>query len=115
MEGAHMDFGSAVRDFPANLRGVKPAGAPHTAWQLLEHMRLAQWDILEFSRDAKHASPDFPEGYWPRSEAPPSNGAWQTSIRKFLHDLAEMKKLISKPKLDLYAPIPHGEGQTLLR
>jgi hypothetical protein len=115
MKGAHLDFESAVRDFPAKLRGVKPAGAPHTAWQLLEHMRLAQWDILEFSRDAKHVSPDFPDGYWPDSEAPPSDAAWQQSARKFRHDLSEMKKLISNPKFDLYAPIPHGEGQTLLR
>src|SRR5258706_4014489 len=115
MKGAHMDFGSAVRDFPAKLRGAKPAGAPHTAWQLLEHMRRAQWDILEFSCDARHVSPDFPDGYWPDSEAPPSKVAWQKSIRMFRHDLSEMKKLVSNPKLDLFAPIPHSEGQTLLR
>jgi hypothetical protein len=115
MKGAHLDFESAVRDFPAKLRGVRPVGAPHTAWQLLEHMRLAQWDILEFSRDAKHVSPDFPDGYWPHSAAPPGNAAWQQSANKFRHDLSEMKKLISTPNLDLYAPIPHGEGQTLLR
>jgi hypothetical protein len=115
MKGAHIDFESAIRDFPAKLRGAKPAGAPHTAWQLVEHMRLAQWDILEFSRDAKHVSPDFPDGYWPVSEAPPNNAEWQKSIRMFRSDLSEMKKLLSNPKLDLYAPIPHGEGQTLLR
>jgi hypothetical protein len=115
MKGAHVDFESVVRDFPVKLRGVKPAGAPHTAWQLVEHMRLAQWDILEFSRDAKHVSPDFPGGYWPVSDAPLSGAAWQQSVRMFRHDLSEMKKLISNPKLDLYAPIPHGEGQTLLR
>jgi hypothetical protein len=115
MKGAHVNFESTVRDFPAKLRGVKPAGAPHTAWQFLEHMRLAQWDILEFSRDAKHVSPDFPDGYWPVSDAPPSGAAWQKSVRMFRHDLSEMKKLISNPKLDLTAPIPHGEGQTLLR
>jgi hypothetical protein len=115
MKGAHVDFESAVRDFPAKLRGVKPAGAPHTAWQILEHMRLAQSDILEFSRDANHVSPDFPEGYWPVSETPPGNAAWQQSIKQFGHDLSEMKKLISNPKGDLNTPIPHGEGQTLLR
>lgn len=115
MEGAHIGFDAAVRDFPAELRGLKPAGAPHTAWQLLEHMRLAQWDILEFSRDAKHVSPEFPEGYWPGSEAPASDTAWKKSIEKFHHDLSEMKKLVSNPSNDLYAKIPHGEGQTLLR
>src|SRR6266700_1635579 len=110
---AHVAFDNVFKDFPAKLRAVKPPGAPHTAWQLLEHMRIAQWDILEFSRDAKHVSPAFPEGYWPDSETPPNNAAWQQSIRKFRHDLFEMKKLISNPKLDLYARIPHGEGQTL--
>jgi hypothetical protein len=115
MEGAHIDLDDAVRDFPVELRGVKPAGAPHTAWQLLEHMRLAQWDILEFSRDPKHVSPNFPEGYWPQSEAPGSDAAWKKSIDHFHHDLAEMTKLVSDPDNDLYAAIPHGEGQTLLR
>ena len=115
MEGAHIDFDGAVRDFPVELLGVRPAGAPHTAWQLLEHMRLAQWDILEFSRDAKHVSPKFPEGYWPPSEAPGSDAAWKKSIAAFRHDLSEMKKLVSDARNDLYAKIPHGEGQTLLR
>src|SRR5574337_1365060 len=95
MEGAHIDFDDAVKDFPADLQGLKPPGAPHTAWQLLEHMRIAQWDILEFSRDAKHVSPDFPEGYWPHVEAPPSDAAWNESVKKFRHDLSEMMKLVS--------------------
>ncbi len=115
MEGAHIGFDKALAEFPAALRGVKPAGAPHTAWQLLEHMRIAQWDILEFSRDAKHVSPNFPEGYWPESAEPPSAEAWDKSIKHFHHDLKEMKNLISDEKHDLYAKIPHGEGQTLLR
>ncbi|HLJ49523.1 MAG TPA: DinB family protein [Bryobacteraceae bacterium] len=115
MEGAHIGFDKALADFPAKFRGVEPEGAPHTAWQLLEHMRLAQWDILEFSRDAKHVSPSFPDGYWPESESPPSTAAWDASIKHFHHDLAEMKKLVSDEKHDLYAKIPHGEGQTLLR
>ena len=115
MEGAHIDLDAAARDFPAELRGVKPAGAPHTAWQLLEHMRLAQWDILEFSRDAKHVSPEFPKGYWPESEAPASDAAWTKSVSDFRHDLSEMKKLVSDAGSDLYSKIPHGEGQTLLR
>ena len=115
MKGAHIDFDSAVADFPSELRGRKPAGSPHSPWQLLEHMRLAQWDILEFSRDANHLSPKFPDGYWPKADVPPTGHAWNESIKKFHHDLAEMKKLVGDPKHDLYAPLPHGDGQTLLR
>jgi hypothetical protein len=115
MKGAHIDFDSAVADFPPELRGRKTAGSPHSPWQLLEHMRLAQWDILEFSRDAKHVSPKFPDGYWPQSDAPPGQQAWDDAIKKFHADLSEMKKLVADPKHDLYAAIPHGDGQTLLR
>src|ERR1700727_1015234 len=78
---AHPDFDASVGDFPSRLRGVKPPGAPHTAWQLLEHMRMAQWDILEFSRDRKHKSPPWPEGYWPKTGAPPSAASWNNSLR----------------------------------
>ena len=113
--GAHVDFESAVKSFPAGLRGVKPPHAPHTAWQLVEHMRIAQWDILEFSRNPNHVSPEFPEGYWPRSEAPPSARAWNDSVRKFRSDLAAMTALVKSPATDLFKPIPHGDGQTILR
>ena len=113
--GAHLSFDEAVKRFPAALRGVKPAGAPHTAWQLVEHMRLAQWDILEFSRNAKHVSPTFPDGYWPDSEAPPTARAWNQTLRAFHADVAAMIALVKKPSTDLYARIPHGDGQTILR
>lgn len=112
---AHVDFDTAVADFPADLQGVKPKGAPHSGWQLLEHMRLAQWDILEFSRDAKHESPAWPEGYWPKTEAPPSAAAWSNSIKVFRADWKAMMELVSDPKTDLFAKIPHGDGQTILR
>lgn len=112
---AHADFDAAVADFPSRLRGVKPPGAPHTAWQLLEHMRIAQWDILEFSRDAKHKSPAWPEGYWPKTEAPPTAASWNSSLRSFRTDLKAMAKLVADKKTDLYAKIPHGTGQTVLR
>lgn len=115
-EGAHISFDDATKDFPAKLRGKKVDGAPHTAWQLLEHLRIAQLDILEFSRDAKHVSPKWPEGYWPESETPPSDKAWQKSVQQFRGDLEEMKNLLKKAKEeDLYKRIPHGDGQTLLR
>lgn len=112
---AHADFDSTVADLPSRLRGVKPAGAPHTAWQLLEHMRIAQWDILEFSRDAKHKSPAWPKGYWPKTEAPPTTAAWNNSLRSFRADLKAMAKLVADKKTDLFAPIAHGKGQTILR
>jgi uncharacterized damage-inducible protein DinB len=112
---AHADFDSTVADLPSRLRGVKPEGAPHTAWQLLEHMRIAQWDILEFSRNAKHKSPPWPEGYWPKSEAPPNAAAWNNSLRSFRADLKAMAKLVADKKTDLFAKIPHGSGQTILR
>src|SRR5215813_4166079 len=115
-EGAHINFEEAVKNFPPKLRGKKPEGAPHTAWQLLEHLRLAQWDILEFSRNAKHVSPKWPEGYWPESEAPPNDKAWQKSVQQFQDDLEQMKDLLNKTNEEqLYKRIPHGDGQTLLR
>lgn len=112
---AHATFEQAVEDFPENLRGVKPDKLPYSAWQLLEHLRIAQWDILEFSRDAKHKSPGFPEGYWPKTVAPPTKEAWEKSVKQVQSDLKEMEKLVKDPKTDLYAKIPHGDGQTILR
>jgi hypothetical protein len=115
MEGAHVPFDSAVAGFPAALRGRKPNGAPHTAWQLLEHMRIAQEDILDFSRNPQYQEKRFPDDYWPAAGAPPDAAAWDRSIELFQSDLEEMKKLVADPKQDLSARIPHGEGQTLLR
>ena len=112
---AHANFDAAVRDFPAALRGKKAGKAPHTAWQLLEHLRLAQWDILEFSRNPRHKSSPWPEGYWPATSAPPDEKAWDKSVRRFRADLKAMQKLVADPVSDLFAPFPHGDGQTLLR
>jgi len=94
---------------------LKPPGAPHSAWQLLEHMRIAQSDILEFSRDGKHKSPPWPEGYWPKAETPPSAASWNNSLRSFRADLKAMAKLVGDKRTDLFAKIPHGTGQTILR
>jgi hypothetical protein len=113
--GAHADFDTAVARLPASLRGAKRAGVPHTAWQLVEHMRIAQRDILEFSRNAPHVSPEWPSGYWPGSSAPPSDRAWNASLRAFRADLRAMVALVSNPSTDLFARIPHGDGQTILR
>jgi hypothetical protein len=114
-EQAHAGFDSAVANFPAALRGRKIAGSPHTAWQLLEHLRIAQWDILEFSRNPRHVSPSFPEGYWPPTEAPLNAAAWMKTVRAFRTDLRAMMALVRNPRNDLFAPIPGGRGQTLLR
>jgi len=112
---AHLRFDEVVKDFPERLRGKKPEGQPHTAWRLLEHMRLAQWDILEFSRTSKHVSPKWPDGYWPESDAPPSAAAWDNSVKQFRADLKSMEDLVGDSKRDLYARIPWGDGQTILR
>jgi hypothetical protein len=112
---AHADFDSAIGDWPVQLAGAKVANFPHTAWMLLEHVRIAQWDILEFSRNPKHESPTWPGGYWPESEAPASEKEWERSIASFKQDLKAMEKLVANPKSDLYAKFPWGEGQTLLR
>ncbi len=112
---AHVDFDSTVDELPNELRGKKPEGAPYTPWQLLEHMRIAQQDILEFSRNAEHVSPEWPEGYWPPSEAPADEAAWDKSVNDFRADLQAMKDLVTNPATDLYAGIPQGTGQTILR
>jgi hypothetical protein len=112
---AHARFEEAVAGIPAKLRGQKPAGLPHSAWMLVEHMRIGQWDILEFSRNRKHVSPDWPKGYWPRGEAPPSVAAWNASIKNFRRDLKAMQDLVANAKTDLHARIPWGDGQTVLR
>ena len=113
--GAHLDFEATVADLPAELRGARAAGAPHTPWRLVEHMRIAQWDILEFSRNPKHVSPSFPDGYWPKGDAPPNEEAWDRSLAAFRSDLKAMQDLVANPSTDLFARIPHGEGQTILR
>jgi hypothetical protein len=82
---------------------------------LLEHLRIAQWDILEFSRNTKHASPKWPEEYWPKTEKPPSTADWNASIKKFRQDLKAMQDLVKDPRTDLFARIPWGDGQTVLR
>ena len=113
--GAHVDFEAAVSRFPQELTGVIPPRGPHSAWQLLEHMRIAQWDILEFSRNPKHVSPEWPAGYWPASSAPADGSAWDKSVQTFRGDLKAIKALVADPSVDLFSPLPHGDGQTVLR
>ena len=115
MEGAHLSFDEAVKGFPVELRGAKPKGAPHTPWQLLEHLRIAQWDILDFSRNPAYQEMKWPDDYWPKTEAPPDAAAWDHSVEQFRRDLKSMEELVSDASVDLTARIPHGTGQTVLR
>lgn len=115
---AHLNFDDAVTGFAPEQRGVRPPGAAHTAWQLVEHLRICQWDILEFSRNPKHVSPAWPDGYWPTSDAPPNDEAWTRSIAAFHRDLRAMCKLVADGQRDLFARVNHPEAQakhTLLR
>jgi hypothetical protein len=113
--GAHVDFEAAVKNVPPELRGKKPENAAHSLWGILEHLRIAQWDILDFSRNPKYKALKWPDEYWPETDVPPNDRAWNQSIKKYRADLEAMKKLVADPKTDLYAKIPHGEGQTILR
>jgi hypothetical protein len=110
---AHIDLESALADFPIERINERPAGSPHSAWDLLEHLRIAQWDILEFSRDGRHVSPAFPDGYWSGKEGTPED--WNESVKAVLADLQAMRDLVADDNTDLLAPIPQGSGQTVLR
>lgn len=112
---AHVTFEDAVKGLPVALRGKRPKGVEHSPWEILEHLRIAQWDILEFSRDAKHVSPEWPGGYWPKTQAPPNDKAWAKSVRSIHADLEAMCALVADESTDLHARIPHGSGQTILR
>jgi hypothetical protein len=113
--GAHVGFDATLKGIPLEARGKRPARLPYSAWEILEHMRIAQWDILEFSRNPNHQSPQWPEGYWPTKRVPPSQAAWAKSVRNFKEDVDAMCALVAAPATDLYASIPHGDGQTILR
>lgn len=113
--GAHLDFERAVAHLPEDLRGAKVEGVSHTAWRLLEHMRICQFDILAFSRNADHISHGFPDGYWPEGNAPPDAESWDKSIQAFRADLQAMVDLVADPDTDLFARIPHSDGQTIFR
>jgi hypothetical protein len=114
-EDSHVGFERAIADIPENLRGKQPAGLPHSPWQILEHLRLAQHDILEFCRNPNYRELTWPDDYWPSSPAPRSAAAWDQSVRQFQEDRKALQELAVDPKVDLTATIPHGQGQTYLR
>ena len=113
--GAHMDIRAVTANMPFELQGDKPEGAANTPWEVLNHMRIAQWDIVEFSRDPDHESPDWPDEYWPEEAAPSDEAAWEERVEDFLFDLDQIVQMIKDPDRDLYEPFPWGDGQTLLR
>ena len=113
-EDAHANFDSAVEDVSPEVRGVRPKGLPHSLWQLLEHIRICQRDILDFCRDPDYKEPKF-EDYWPGTSAPPSEDAWDRSIENFRADREDLKQLASDSNINLFARILHGSGQTYLR
>jgi hypothetical protein len=112
---AHVTFKDAIADWPPALRGAKPPGQPFTPWRLLEHIRISQSDIVEFTKSAKHVSPEWPAGYWPDSDAPPDALAWDKTVAQVERDRRTMERLVRDSGTDLFARIPHGTGQTVLR
>jgi hypothetical protein len=114
-EDAHVGFDRAVAGVPVELRGRVPKGALHSLWQLVEHLRLAQRDILEFCTDPAYTERRWPDDYWPVDPAPPSTRAWSTSLKGYALDRAALQALAANRTIDLFAQIPHGSGQTYLR
>lgn len=112
---AHVDFDTAIAGLPADLRGRRPERLPYSAWQLVEHLRIAQHDILEFCRNPNYVELAWPDDYWPAAEAPPTRDAWDQAVGAVRHDRDELKRLALDPQVDLFARIPHGTGQTYAR
>jgi hypothetical protein len=112
---AHADFDSVIEDFPLEQINVRVPGVPYSAWDVVEHIRIAQWDILEFSRNPNHVSPPWPEGYWPTKDAKGTPQQWRQSILQIRSGREEMERIVEEKAKDLYEQIPHGDGQTLLR
>jgi hypothetical protein len=112
---AHMPYDQAVADFPINKINTRPPNVPYTPWHLLEHIRLTQWDILEFIRNPQHVSPPWPEGYWPDRDTKADQAAWQKTIQSFRADLKALQDIVQDPNTDLYGPIPHAKNYTIFR
>jgi hypothetical protein len=114
-EDAHAGFEKSVEGIPAHLHGTRPEGLPHSPWELLEHLRITQHDILDFCRNPDYQELEWPEDYWPKSPAPPDAEAWNASVKRFLDDRRQLQALASDSAVELTARIPHGGGQTYLR
>jgi len=114
-QDAHVNFDAAVENIPPSSQGVRPEGLPYSPWELLEHLRVTQNDILNFCQNPEYKAPEWPDEYWPKATSPLTQNDWQESIDAFRADRQSIQSLIADPALDLYAKIPHGDGQTYLR
>jgi uncharacterized damage-inducible protein DinB len=114
-KSAHASLEDTLADFPPALAGKRPDGMPHTAWQLVEHMRITLRDLLDFCTNSEYEALEWPKEYWPEQDAPSSEAAWKESVRALREDLKGFEDLARNPKTNLYAPIPWGDGQTVLR
>ena len=112
---AHASFEDAVKNIPENQLGVIPEGLPYSIWQLTEHIRIVQWDLLEFSRNPRHKSPKWPEGFWPKDPAPPDKQAWKRSMEQIRADRKAFIDLLHDAGEDIYTPFSYGDGQSLFR
>lgn len=112
---AHFTLEDAIRDFPMKLINAFPPKVPYTFWNLLEHIRIAQWDILEYIRNPKHVSPEWPEGYWPKKREKADKSMWEKTIKGYQGDLRALKRIVSDPKVDILKPIAHMQGNTITR
>lgn len=112
---SHMGFEGVIADFPLQFINRKAPAVPYSPWHFLEHMRIAQWDILEFIRNSDHVSPDYPEGYRPQANERTDEAGWHQTIREFKKDLEELRQMVADPKTDLYGPIPHAPDYTIFR
>jgi hypothetical protein len=113
--GAHIDFAAAVEGFPFELAGKRVPNLDHTAWQLVFHLQIAQWDMVAFCTDPKHVSPKYPSGYWPESDSPADQEQWKRTVASFQSDLEAMVDLVKDRGNDLFTPFAHGSGQNLLQ
>jgi len=114
-EHAHVNFDNAIKGIPEKLIGVRPDKIPYSIWQITEHIRITQWDILEFSRKEQHISPKWPQGYWPKNEAPQDISEWKESLRLIKNNRDSLIEMIADHNNDLLRPFPYGQGQNLLR
>jgi hypothetical protein len=112
---AHMNFEQAVADFPAEHFNTRPVNVTYTPWHILEHLRIAQWDILEFIRNPAHVSPEWPKEYWPDQAKAADQNQWDETISLFLFNLGSLRDIVKDPDIDLYAPIPHAPDYTIFR
>ncbi len=112
---AHMNLSQAVADFPPGHYNTNPPNVPYTPWHLLEHLRIAQWDILEFVRNPEHVSPDWPGGYWPAPDEQADQARWQQTLNEFEADLQALQEMVADPTTDLLAPLPHAPDYTIFR